>query len=425
MKNYNRKSIADEVYLTSITDKKFKVNKIIVNFVTGLSESAAVNAVIPRMLVKCNEKLDTMAKLNRRLSELYSAGISWSVIPWMDYQICQISLSVLDNRYAFDNEDLLRESLDILLDCIFRPCLVNGMFPEQSLELEKQNQLDDNDAEINDKARYSYLRAYEEAFRGEPAAVRWGGTNEQVSAITGQDALDAYRRMINTARTEIVCVGESDFSGIDGIFAEAFAKTERRPEKLAQTTKSSPKSEVLRITEKLDIEQSKLVMIFKTDCADKYVLSVLTQLYGGTESSKLFTNVREKMSLCYYCYARMGFEKGYVSAESGVEEKNLEKAEAECLNQLDEIRKGCFTDDEVDKVKLYMINSIRSVRDTLGGIAGACITDILDPDWAFDTDELTEKINSVTRGQIIEAANTLTLDTVFVLRSDKEAGADE
>ena len=334
---YNRKPIADGVYFTSVTDEKFKINRISVIFITKLSEKASENAVLPRMLSKCSEDLNTMAKLNRRLAELYSANISWSVRADADYQFCELSASVLDSRFALDGEDILRETAKILIGCLFRPYFENGLFPAQSLEIEKQNQIDDNDAEINDKTNYSYLKAYEEAFRGEPAEVRWGGTNDRVEAITAETALNAYKRMINEMRTEVICVGESDFAGISDMFAEAFSKTDRRPEELPETKVSCTKPEVSRIEETLDIEQSKLVMFFKTSdrYRKKYPLMVMQHLYGGTESSKLFSIVREKMSLCYYCYSRLGFAKGFVTTECGVDRKNLEAAESECLHQLD------------------------------------------------------------------------------------------
>ena len=422
-KDLNRKQIADEVYFTSITDEKFKINRVSVIFVTMLSDSAAVNAVIPRILTKCNEKLDTMSKLNRKLSDLYSANIGWSVRNETDYQLCELNATVLGNRFALNGEDLLGEITDILISCLFEPVLNDGLFPVSSLDIEKQNQTDDNNAEINDKTHYSYMKAYEEAFRGEPAAIRWGGTNEQVEAIDAESAMKAYKRMISEYRAEIICVGESSFTGISDKFSEAFGRIERRPEKLDRPIVSTTKDEVSRITETLDIEQSKLVMFFKTSdrYRQKYPLVVMQHLYGGTESSKLFSIVREKMSLCYYCYSRLGFVKGYVTCECGVDRKNLEAAEKECINQLNEIVKGNFTDDEVTKVKLFIINLIRSIGDSVGGITSRTSSIILYPENNFDTDEEIKLIQEVTREEIIEAARSLQLDTVFILRPETEA----
>ena len=124
-KSLNRQQIADEVYFTSITDEKFKINRISVIFVTKLSDSAAVNAVIPRILTKCNEKLDTMSKLNRRLSDLYSASINWSVHSETDYQLCELNATVLGNRFALDGEDIVCLSRFLMTGCSLFQVLIS------------------------------------------------------------------------------------------------------------------------------------------------------------------------------------------------------------------------------------------------------------------------------------------------------------
>lgn len=424
MENFcNRREIADGVYFTSITDSKFKINRISVIFITDLSENAAVNAVVPRMLSKNSAAYPTISALNRRLSELYSASLNWSVRADGDLQFCELNISVISDRFALDGEKILRESLEILIGCMFEPVLENGSFPVQSLELEKQNQIDDNNAEINDKGHYAYIKAYEAAFKGEPAEIQWGGKNEEVERITCGSAYDAYRSIIETMRTEIICVGESSFEGISDIFADAFSKIKRRPEKYTATKVSAAKPEPYRFTEKLDVEQSKLVMFFKTPLRKKYPLMVMQYLYGGTESSKLFLNVREKMSLCYYCYSRLGYAKGFVTTECGVDADNLEKAEKECINQLSEIANGNFTDEEVANIKLDIKNSMLMSRDTVTGLTSLCLSGIIYPENAIPVEEMTEKVNAVTREEIIEAAKSLTLDTVFTLTC--EGGADD
>ena len=422
---YNRRAIADDVYFTSVTDTKFKVNRVSVIFISQLSENASGNAVIPRILSKCCESFNTMTKLNRRLAELYSADITWSVRADTDYQYCDLSATCLDSRFALNGEDILKETVSILIDCIFKPYFENGFFPAGSLEIEKQNQIDDNNAEINDKTHYAYLKAYEEAFRGEPAAIRWGGTNEQVEALDAQKALEAYRRLIGECRTEIICVGENSFDGMDKLFADAFGSIARKPSELPEVMLSPDKNEVSRITETLDVEQCKLVMFFKTSdrYRKKYPLMVMSYLYGGTESSKLFSIVREKMSLCYYCFSRIGFAKGFMTTECGVDSQNLGPAEKECLNQLSEITKGNFTDDELNKVKLYIGNLLRSVGDTIGGVGSRCLADIMVPEYADTTENVIAAVNAVTHDDVTEAAKSLRLDTVFILKTDKEADA--
>ena len=422
----NRHEIAEGVYFTSITEKKFKVNRISVMFITKLSEkTAAVNAVIPRLLTKNSKDCPTLAALNRRLSELYSATIDYSVRSDGDLQICEIYMLVLSDRFALEGEKILRESLDILIGCIFSPLLENGRFPAESLEIEKQNQMDDNDAEINDKTFYAFVRAYEAAFRGEPAEIRSAGKNEDVARITQDAAMEAYRNMTETMRTEIICTGESDFDGVDRVFADAFGKIRRSPAPEISTVSSRAKTEPVRITENLDVEQSKLVMFFKTSLRKKYPLMIMSNLYGGTETSKLFANVREKMSLCYFCYSRLGYMKGYVSAECGVDKANLEKTEQECLNQLREITDGNFTDEEIDNIKLDITNKIMLSQDTVSGITSRCFSGILYPENALSAEETIALVNSVTREEIIEAAGSLTLDTVYILTPEGESGGTD
>ena len=422
---YNRKEIADGVHFTSYTDKKFKINRISVFFMPKLSEDAAVNAVIPRLLTKCNEHLKTLDELNRRLSELYSADINWSVRSDTDYQVCELSANVLSNRFALDGEDLLKEIANILSDCIFRPFLEDGLFPANSLDIEKQNQIDDNNADINDKTQYAHMKAYEEAFKGEPTAIRWGGTNEQAEAITCETAMKAYRKLLEEAPVEIICTGESEFSGISDIFIEAFSKTDRKCIKHTLPVPSREKDEVSRITETLEVEQSKLVLVFKTfdRCRDLPALRVMQCLYGGCESSKLFQIVREKMSLCYYCFSRSGYANGYLTAELGIDGDNIEKAETECIRQINEIAEGNFTDEDTEKAKRYITNLYRGLYDSVSGITSDIYARVIYPEWVKSVEERTSDINAVTRDRIIKAAKALKLDTVYILKNSKEADA--
>ena len=384
-------------------------------FITSLSEQAAENAVIPRMLSKCCERYPTMAELNRRLSELYSASVTWSCSAFGDEQILELDAAALGSRFALDNEDIVGETAKILRDCIFAPYFEDGLFPAGSLDIEKKNQIDFNNAEINDKSFYAFFKAYQEAVKGEPARLRATGTNEDTEAITPESALAAYRRMTAAAPVEIICIGESDFDGVEKIFTDAFRSLERKAAKRTFSRKSPPKSELSRVNEKLDIEQSKLVMIFKTPVKNRFALNVMSGLYGGTELSKLFTIVREKMSLCYYCYSMGDRIKGMLTVRCGVDAKNLDKAEKECLSQLEEIKKGNFTDDDIEKVKLDTINTLRSSYDTINGTLARSLAWILCEEEPMTTDEYVERISAVSREDIIEAADSLVLDTVYTL----------
>lgn len=416
----NRYEIAEGVFFSSVTDKRFKLNKVSVSFITGLSEeTAALNALVPCLLSKCNDNFRTMAALNRKLSGLYAANLDCSVRKDGDLQYTGLYVTVIDNAYALENEDIMTEAITLLKDCIFRPFLENGVFPRNSIEIEKQNQIDDNNAEINDKTLYSLKKAYKTAFKGEPAETGCLGENCDIEKITPESAIEQYRKILETLRVEIVCVGCNDFIGTKEILKDVFSSLKRQVKQSPENKISLIKSEPLRITEKLEVEQSKLVIVFKSENRNKPALMVMSTLYGGGEFSKLFKVVREEMSLCYYCYSRLGYSKGVMSAECGVDHNNLENAEKECLNQLNEIVKGNFSESDIEKTKLSLINSLYSVNDGVSSVSNWYFSRIMDND-IITPEEMVNRINSVSRDEIIEAARSMKTDTIYVLTSDKK-----
>lgn len=416
----NRREIADRVYFSSITDKRFKLNKVSVTFVTGISEeTAALNALIPCLLSKCNDNFRTMAALNKKLSGLYAANLDCSVRKDGDLQYTGLCVTVIDNAFALENEDIMTEAVTLLRDCIFKPYFVNGVFPENSVEIEKQNQIDDNNAEINDKTLYSLKKAYKAAFKGEPAETGCLGENSEIEKISPEAATAHYRKILENLQVEIVCVGCNSFIDTEKILKDAFLSVKRNVGEPERNRISPIKPEPLSITEKLDVEQSKLVMLFKSDFRNKPALMVMSGLYGSGESSKLFKIVREKMSLCYYCYSRLGYSKGVMTAECGVDHNNLEKAEKECLNQLKEISEGNFSEEDIEKTKLSLVNSLRSVNDGVSSVSNWYFSRIMDND-IITPEEMVNRINSVTRNEIIEAAVSMKLDTAYTLTSDKK-----
>ena len=302
----------------------------------------------------------------------------------------------------------------MLRDCLFDTYLPEGIFPEKNVELEKQNQIDDNNADINNKSVYAYRRACAAAFRGEPAAINSLGENKDIEKITSKAALEAYRSMLENMNVEIICTGCGDFAYAEKIFSEAFGKIKRAEGQDLFSEPSKPRAEVQRITENLDVEQCKLVMVFKHDYINQPALMVMSMLYGGTESSKLFTVIREKMSLCYYCCSRTDEFKSAMTVECGIDGKNLEKTENGCLKLLSDIAKGDFTDEEITNTKLYILNLLRAVYDNINSVSSWYLTGILKKE-IISPEEMAERINAVTREEIAAAAASMKLDTVYVL----------
>lgn len=422
----NRKSIGDHICFSSVTQAKFKHNRLSVNFVLPLSaETASDNAVVPFILRKGCKSCPDFSSLNARLAELYGAALEADVSKYAAYQVLEVSIRGLDNRFALENEDIAGQCADLLASVVLDPHLDSGgLFQGNDVELEKQYIIDTIDAQINEKRSYAVSRCMQEMCAGEPVAVRRYGERETAEKITPATA--AYRRMLETAPVEIFFTGCGDPSGAERIFAERFAGLSRnafdyRPLRLRGTVEA-----VKETTERMELTQSKLVMGLRTGTVETpeqvVAMRVFSALFGGTPFSKLFLNVREKLSLCYYCASRFDVATKLLLVDSGVEAANKRKAQEEILRQLAAVQSGDFDDDTLRDTKLLMKNSVTSMTDSLSGIEGWYMAQIL-RGLAVTPEQDVKRIDAVTREAVIAAAKGVALDTVYFLTGNEKADA--
>ena len=415
----NRRKIADGVYFSSITDKRYKKNLISVAFSTQLSEDTATeNVIVPVLLTKCNSKLPTYKAFNNKMSRLYASGIGGTAGRQYDLQTISFGAYYLDDIYALSGEKMTGIMTDILIDCLTSPVTENGVFSEKFVELEKKTVIDNIETAINDKRSYAIERAMKTICKGEPASVCSYGTVEKAKLITPDSAYKAYRRMLETMPCEIICTGCSDFDGVAEKFAAAFEKAGRHDIENTTIALSPVKTQTEEVTERLTVNQSKLVLGFKSHSDDDAALVLLQKIFGGTTSSKLFHNVREKMSLCYYCSAARNDLKGIMLVNSGVENENIEKTKEAVIDQLEEIKNGNFTNEDINFAEMAIKNDFKSVADSAGNVSNwyfDCIrkNDIVTPE------EKLGRYLGVSKERIIAAAKSMVLDSVYVLTGNE------
>ena len=415
----NRRKIADGVYFSSITDKRYKKNLISVAFSTQLSEDTATeNVIVPVLLTKCNSKLPTYKAFNNKMSRLYASGIGGTAGRQYDLQTISFGAYYLDDIYALSGEKMTGIMTDILIDCLTSPVTENGVFSEKFVELEKKTVIDNIETAINDKRSYAIERAMKTICKGEPASVCSYGTVEKAKLITPDSAYKAYRRMLETMPCEIICTGCSDFEGVAEKFAAAFEKVGRHDIENTTIALSPVKTQTEEVTERLTVNQSKLVLGFKSHSDDDAALVLLQKIFGGTTSSKLFRNVREKMSLCYYCSAARNDLKGIMLVNSGVENENIEKTKEAVIDQLEEIKNGDFTNEDINFAEMAIKNDFKSVADSAGNVSNwyfDCIrkNDIVTPE------EKLGRYLGVSKERIIAAAKSMVLDSVYVLTGNE------
>lgn len=422
----NSTDIGKGVRYSSISDPKFKHNRISVCMIMPLErETVTANALVPFVLKQGYKDCPSFTELNKKLCGLYGANLDAAVDKFGKYQLLSLAVTTIDDCFALDGEKLIEECTRLLCNVLLNPNIADRAFQGNSVELEKQFLIDTIQAEINDKRIYAAGRCKGIMCEGEPSAIKKYGYEEDVAAITPQSAAEAYWRIIDCSRMEFMFVGSGDPEPAKEILKKAFAGMERtacvQVEQLPYKTQVEQSKEV---TEVMNVAQAKLVMGMRVgvpkDEREMAALRLMSSLYGGTPVSLLFKNVREKLSLCYYCISRFNRNTGILMVESGIEDSNKEKAIAEIKAQLDAIREGKFTEEELRHCKMILATSLKATTDSLSALENWYLTQLL-RGTNVSPDEEYQLLESITAQEISAMAQTVVLDTTYLLTGKPQA----
>ena len=420
MSQINRSVLSDGVFFSGVHDSRFKTMKISANIIVPLSaETASEYALLCGVLSRSTKAYPDFTALSKKLSALYGADLNVSIRKTGDNQVLTIAASGLDDRYTLNGESVAKELSELLCGVIFEPNLQNGAFVPEEVEQERRQLLDVIDSEFNDKRIYANVQMIANMCADETYGVKRYGTAEKIKAATPQSLCEAWKRLLKTAVFEIMYIGDSSPEPAAEVFRSAFAKVCRTPV-TTQTEVIRSADRVKRVTEEMNVAQSKLVMGLRTGTAlpdrEIYATLMMCAILGGTATSKLFCNVREKQSLCYYCGSRYDKMKGIIVIDSGVEGENAEKLEAGVLKEIEDMKNGVITDFEISATKMAVINSFFTSNDTVSGIESWYSAQLFDGSFK-SMEEMAAVINAVTKEEIVAAANRLTLDTVYLLKN--------
>lgn len=413
-----RVEISDAVAFNSIKENRFKTMRISVTAFLPLSkETAAQNALMSLVMTRSCDKYPDFTLLSKKLSYLYGASLSSGFHKMGDVQALTFSISGIDDRYALDDEVISKELSNLLCDVVFNPFVKDNAFDAAECEQERRQLIDMIDSEFNEKRIYANQKALSIMCADEAYGIRRYGDKESVSALSAADLYTAWAQMLSSARFEIIFVGECDSTNALEVFKERFSKIDRTPVALKTDVKLSADN-VKYENEDMELSQSKMILGFRTAVAepddDTMATRLMCAVLGGTAHSKLFCNVREKLSLCYYCSSSYIRSKGIMLIESGVESDNIEKAKEAILGEIKAMQDGNITDEEIKAAKMSMANSFNSACDTVSGIDSYYLSQMLDA-TVYTPQEAVDKINSITKEDVIRCANKLSLDTVFTL----------
>lgn len=403
-----------------VQNNRFNTTSVSFNFYLPMTnEKVAHNALLPFVLTSCGKDYPDFTALNIKLNKLYGARLDSSCEKYGDCQLLRMTISVIDDRFSLDGDSLILEACDLLLNLIFNPNAENESFNEADVNREKRKAVEHIKGEIAEKRIYAKNRLIGEMFKGTPYGIPKCGTVEAVEAITPQSLYKAWQQMLETAFVRVHIVGNAVPPKLFDTIKVRFENIPRHDITNCKICKSAQKADKVNyVFEKLDVKQGKLCMGFTSEIYGDDDLSlpllVMCDIFGGGPYSRLFTNVREKMSLCYYCAASSVRYKGFLMVDSGVEVENADKAVDEILNQLEIMKKGEFSDSEFESSVKSICDSIKTYYDSQNSLDLWYALKI-NNQTLYSPDDIIAKIKAITKEDVIYAAKGVNLHTVYKL----------
>ncbi len=419
-----RKILKNNIALNIIETSKFKTNYFSVNFLVPLDKNTApYNALIPNVLLRGSRNHSKMMDINKRLDELYRGRIFYKNQRCGEVQVFGLGCEFLDNSYALDGLDILKETMSLFGEVLTTPYTENGVFSVNYVESEKRNLIDAINAKINNKTRYAIERCIEEMCINERFGISALGKIQDIEAISAQSLYSHYNRVLTESRVEIYFIGSASSDKIEKLVQTYLSEKLRSLNSPLETEIIKGVSDIKEIEEPFPVKQSKLALGFRTGTllSDENFIdfAMFNKIYGSSPTSKLFMNVREKLSLCYYCHAIPESQKGVMIVTCGIETQNKQKTMDEILKQLKEVACGNISDEEFDSAVKSLKNSYTEIYDSASLIESWYLRRML-CGRNDSPEEAIESISSVTKDKIARVASKITLDTVYFLKGISE-----
>lgn len=427
-----REELSCGVFYNHVQTDRFKSDYFSVNFVLPLrKETASYYAILPDVLRRGSAGYPTQAAICRRLEELYGSDIYTRNYKRGEMQVLGFAADMLNNAYrmAGDTMDIQKETIGLLTEMLCNPLMTDGRFCDDYVKTECANRIAAIRARVNNKAHYAMERCNALMCADENASVDAGGTEEDYRALDGEYLAKCYHHMLAGAHAEIFYMGRSTPEEIRPLLQpllQGIGNTEARPVPTTNVIRHA--DGVHTYTEETPAVQGKLVLGFRTGCtlgeADHAALVLFEMVYGGSPASKLFMNVREKQSLCYYCSVSGDSVKGLMFVSAGIENENKEKTVSEILKQLDKIRQNEIEDNEILCAKQSLIGNYRSLWDSAAAFESWYLNRVVNGVYTVPEEDAA-RIESVNRGEIVAAAQNVSLDCIYFLHGTGEGTTEE
>ena len=423
-------SVTPSMTLHAIRNDRHKTGVLTFTLPSPLSaQSTAYHILLAGIMRRGTQKYPSIAAINRRLDDLYATDVEVRSTKIGKNLFLTITAEMLDNRYVPTDEDLLDGVLEVIADLLFHPLLKNGGFDEEAVRQEIRCAIDALDAEINNTRAYAITRCVESMYRNDPDFPTVAKLREVIAKANGDALYQHYCDLISQAPIDVFYVGslapEEVAKKLSIALLDAPTTQSFSPLPLMAAKVGIPVSQ----TQTMPVAQGKLAMGFRTgicattDSEAHYQMLLLNEIFGGSPASKLFMNVREKMSLCYYCSSSYSIYTGDMMVSSGIEVKNRAIAEEAIREQLREIQRGNVTETEFSAAKKSLQNCYRQLYDN-----PLDLQTFLGTRQLFGISETVEeccqRLSDVRLEDVIAISQGVVCDTVFFVEGT-HVGAEE
>lgn len=422
---YISKEIKKGIKLHCIETEKFKTNLLAMFITLPLTrENVTLNTVIPAVLKRGTAILKTQEEISKKLENMYGATFDCGIEKIGDNHVIKFYLEALNDNFIPKeaNQNLLRESVELLLDIILNPLVENDAFKSEYVSSEKENIKVLIESKIDNKDAYAFNRCIEEMYKGESYGLYKYGYIEDLEKIDEKNLYKYYKNLIENSKIDIFISGALNAEKTAEIVEEnenIKKLLERESKCILSGEKILENKEIKTIEEKMDITQGKLVIGLDVDnieTEDKFKVAIYNVILGESATSKLFQNVREKASLAYTARSNYVKQKSNIYIRCGIEIDNYEKAVKIIKEQLEDMKNGKFTEEDIKNAKKYMTSGIESIQDEQDSEIIYYLGQELSQKL-ITFKEYEEKIEAVTMKDVKNVANSININTIYFLRN--------
>lgn len=414
-----KKTEINGLMLHTIQTDKFKTNTLVLKLKAPLTEEDVTHrAILPYVLQRGTKSYPTTAGLRKYLDDLYGAFLHVDLSKKGENHIITFRLEIPNEKFLRDQTPLLEKGIQLLAEVLLNPTMENGLFKKEIVEQEKRTLKQRIQAVFDDKMRYANLRLVQEMCKEEPYRLHVNGEIDDIPSITEESLTDYYQKVLKHDQIDLYIVGDIDHSLVQQYVKESFNLPEKdyvNKDLFHSNVTKEPKE----VIEEQDVNQGKLNIGFRTNTRyqddDYFTLHVFNGIFGGFSHSKLFINVREKASLAYYAASRVESHKGLLMVMSGIEVSHFDKAVSIIKEQMEAMKKGDFTENELDQTKAVIQNQLLETIDTAYGMVEVLYHNVI-AGTNRTIDEWIEGIHQVTKEDLLKLSKKVELDTIYFLK---------